>query len=188
MTWDIPKALELLKQGELIAFKTDTVPGIACDPLNPEAVKKVYQLKGRAQDKPLVIMMGDVERTDYWTTTLSSDKWRLLQEHWPGNLTVIFRRCPMIPDIFNSDTIALRIPDKDILRELIRQFGKGLAVTSANISGQKELLTMTDVEAIFGDQIALYLDDVEPQSGVPSTVIDLQGNTVEVLRGEFGGH
>jgi len=183
--WDIPKALEAINSGEIICFKTDTVPGIACDPLNQDAINKIYQLKSRDQRKPLVIMIADINELDRWVEEYPDNVRMILKNKWPGNLTVIFKRNRKIPDIFDTETIGVRIPDKDILRDLLRETGNGLAVTSANVSGEEELHTIQQVREKFGDRIAVYLNDEEPQTDVPSTIIDVSQGDIKVLRGEF---
>jgi len=183
--WDFKKAVASIENGEIICFKTDTVPGISCDPFNQKAVNKIYALKQREAIKPLVIMVADIVQLSSLVEDVPPAVISILEKYWPGNLTVIFKQHKNLSQLFGSDKIGIRIPAKKQLRELIRSIDRGLAVTSANLSGQKELLTIKNIEQEFGDKISLYIDDEDIQSGIASTIIDVSSGEIEVLRGEF---
>jgi len=185
VSWDIYRAVGLLKNGELVAFKTDTVPGIACNPFDENAVAKVYRIKNREKNKPLSILCSGIHDISYWSSDIPPVVKPLLLKYWPGSLSVIFNRNQNNPKIFESETLCLRIPAKKELQKLIRSFGRGIAVTSANVSGEDELLTIEDIKQRFGNEISLYLDDDEIQSEQPSTIVDVTSNEIKVIRGSL---
>ena len=168
--------------GKIIAVPTDTVPGLAVDNQNPEAIRHLYALKGRSPNKPLVVMVASLEQVKEFATI---PDWALplLKKNWPGPLTVVFRANEANKKHLTPvQTIGVRIPDQEDLLALLKAWGKQLGVTSANESGKAELLSLEEIHRVFGDRINFYLPAKKPGSGKPSTIIDATGAKLNVLR------
>lgn len=173
-------AWNALADGKIIAVATDTVPGLAVDSGNRQGIDSLYALKGRNFQKPLVWMVPDLDKVkeiahiDEWVTPL-------LKENWPGALTVIFKAKKHI----GKDTIGIRIPEQKGLLALLTGWKNPLAVTSANESGKKNLLSMMDISRVFGDKIAWYWPQVKNEimhSYNPSTIIDVSAGELKIIR------
>lgn len=199
---DMEKAIEALKNGELIAFQTDTVPGLAVDAFNEKAVAALYDLKGRDKLKKLVWM------SDEWSKVsphLSYDKrsYALSKQLWPGPVTIVWKQRIALQhgDCTGSNKSkkdsdkpfekqaeeqaekqAVRLPKDDYLLNFFAHYPSPLAVTSANESGKKEAKSLEEVKNIFGDRIAFYLEHSAKSSGVPSVVVDVSNGRLKLLR------
>jgi len=179
------EAAELLKEGEIVALPTETVYGLAADALNPEAVKKIFKAKGRPQDNPLIVHIADQSQLEQLTAGKISTKARkLMQRFWPGPLTIIFPKKEEVPETTSAglETIAVRMPAHPLMLAVIESSGLTLAAPSANTSG---FPSPTRAEHVYNDlkgKIPLILDGGFCYFGVESTVIDLSGDQVRVLR------
>ena len=171
--------LSLLSAGKIIAVFTDTVPGLAVDNSNDQAIANLYSLKGRDFKKPLVSMVHDLDSAK---NLAHIPDWimPLLKKNWPGALTVIFNSKNQ--KLTGAKTIGIRIPDHEELLELLKAWKKSLGVTSANESGEKELLSIEEIRQIFGNKIGFYLNSKISGSGQPSTIIDATGQKLRILR------
>ncbi len=180
----IALALSFLRAGHVIVVPTDTVYGVAADALIPEAVERLYIIKERGRDHPIPLLLADVE--DLWQVIryLPAAAHRLAQAFWPGPLTLVLPARQEIPAVVRAgrDTVGVRIPNHDRLRQLIRRLGHPLAATSANISGRAPALTVEDVLSQLGGRIPLILDDGPAPGGQPSTVVDCTGISPVILR------
>lgn len=161
---------------------TDTLYGLAADPFQQDALQTVFDLKGRQDGKPLALLVASVEQA----LTLASFTDRALDlagKHWPGALTLVLPRLSSAPDWLGHagrKTVGLRCPDHDVTLELLAAYGP-LAVTSANLSGQRAVLDDEEARALFGDAVAGYLAGVAP-GGTGSTIIDLTEPAPLILR------
>lgn len=184
ITWQ--QAAGILKRGGIIAFPTDTVYGLAVAIDQPQAITRLYEIKGRSSQKPLVVMCPDSASVKRLNVNWDADIEKLAVEHWPGALTLVFQRDrAVIPDqvAAGMPTIGVRIPAYQPLLGLLSILSGPLAVTSANVSGQKELLTAEEVSNIFGDTIdGIVRDDAAISSGVASTVFDVSKKPWKILR------
>jgi L-threonylcarbamoyladenylate synthase len=174
-------AAAAISRGEVVGVPTDTVYGIAADPWDAEAVRRLYELKGRPDDKPVGLLAASpAQVAEVADLTPVRD---LAERHWPGALTLVLRPIVVIPDWIGSSsvrTVGVRVPDHDDLRELLAMTGP-LAVTSANRSGEPETLDETEARSVFGDEIAVYVPGRCP-GGVASTVVDATAVEPTVLR------
>lgn len=175
-------ALQLLHQGEIIAFPTDTVYGLAADAFNHQAIQKLFEAKGRDFNKAIAVLIGEETQAQLLAESVSSSALILMRKFWPGGLTVIVpKKAGLPPSLSPADTIGLRIPDQSVAIELLRRFGP-LATTSANLSGGKNPITTADVLLQLDQRIPLILDGGACRGGIPSTVVDCTVEPVRILR------
>jgi L-threonylcarbamoyladenylate synthase len=177
------RALELIQSGEPVVFPTDTVYGIGCDPWNPVAIGKIYEAKGRAATKAIPILLSGVGDLTMVVTDVPRAAQVLGEVFWPGGLTLVLPRRPELPKILSgSDTVAVRVPDHDKLRELIARCGGAIAATSANKSGEPDSTDAASAQSALGDHVSLVIDGGQVRGGVPSTVVDCTQSPVKILR------
>ena len=180
----VGRAAALLRAGELVAFPTDTVYGVGAIVWDAAAVGKLYTAKLRALDKAIPVLLADPADLALVARDLPPRALRIAEQFWPGPLTIVVPRADLVPDEVTAggDTVAVRVPDHDLARALIRAAGAPLATTSANLSGQASPATAQEVAAQFGERIALILDGGRCPGGVPSTILDLTQPQPRVLR------
>ncbi len=174
----------LLRRGELVAFPTDTVYGVGAIAWDAAAVGKLYTAKLRSLDKAIPILLADPADLALVARDLPPAALRIAERFWPGPLTLVVPKAARVPAEVTAggDTVAVRIPDHPLARDLIRAAGAPLAATSANLSSQASPITAADVAAQLGDRIAMILDGGRCPGGVPSTVVDITGPTPRILR------
>jgi L-threonylcarbamoyladenylate synthase len=181
----ISKATKILSKGGLVSIKAETVYGLACDPSNPEAILKLYNLKNRPSDNPLIIhvnsldMLKDIAEIDALTS-------RIINFFWPGPLTLILprKKNKKVLDfaVAGLSTIAVRMPASEIFLKLINKFGKPVAAPSANQSGYISSTKASHVIESFGEDIELVIDSGQSEYGLESTIIDLSSEKILIRR------
>ncbi len=165
-------AADVLRHGGVVALPTDTVYGIAARINQPEAIRSLFIIKGRASEKAIAVLLAGVEELDSVAIEIPAAARGLAGFFWPGGLTLILHRNPDLPrEISQSETIGLRVPDHPIALELLRETGP-LAVTSANLSGEPNSLNAADVRESLDGRIPLIIDGGTVPGGLPSTVYD----------------
>ena len=178
----IQHAIDTLQHGGLVAFPTDTVYGLAAPVQDVESIERLYVVKGRNNTKAIAVLLGSTQDLDQVTLDLGPEAYKLAEKFWPGPLTLIVPRHPNLPDILAPlPTIGVRIPDHPFALALLKATGP-LAVTSANLSGDKNTCTAQQVYKQLKGRVHLILDGGETPGGIPSTVIDCTTSTSEVLR------
>lgn len=181
---DIQHAVDLLRKGELVAIPTDTVYGLAADASCPAAVKKIYHVKGRPSNQPLIVHIYNVSMLTQWARQIPPITYVLAEHFWPGALTFILPKATQVNTVVTGgqDTIGLRCPNHPLALALLRQFGGGVAAPSANrfrhISPTKPKHVLREI----GDKIALILDGGQCDIGIESTILDLTGVTPCIVR------
>lgn len=170
--------------GELVCFPTETVYGLGADASNPEAVARIFALKGRPANHPLIVHLGKVEQLELWARQVPAGARKLAAAFWPGPLTLILEKAPWVPLAVTGgqQTVGLRIPAHPLALELLQQFGGGLAAPSANRFGQISPTTAAHVRAEFGAETPMILDGGPCQVGVESTILHLVGEEAVLLR------
>ena len=179
----VAKTAVYLSQGELVVFPTDTVYGIGVDAFKAEAILKLYEVKQRPLDKGIPILLADLEDIKKVATAIPATAQTAIEAYWPGPLTIIVPKHPDLPDCISSnDGIALRIPDNDVARALIRAAGGALATSSANLSGNPPacdgLAALTELR----NSVAAVLDDGPTPGNTPSTIISYLGPEPTIVR------
>ena len=169
-------ALEVLRDGGVVAFPTETVYGLCVDPDNPEAVKRLYELKGRDAGKACAYLLGDIEDARSLSPEFPRPARRLADSFWPGPLTLV------VPGTRPGRRVGMRLPSVPVARALARQFGRPLLQTSANVSGEPAALNAAGIMRSFGDRIDLLLDAGRAEGGTGSTVVACDGPKFEILR------
>ena len=178
----IPRALEVLKHGGLVAFPTDTVYGVGALAFNALAVESIYAAKDRPDEKAIPILLGGPEDLDKVTTDIPSIAAKLAARFWPGPLTLVVPKHPNLPEVVSAmPTVGVRVPDHPVSRALLQAAGP-MAVTSANLSGQDSPKTAVEVSHQLNGRISLILDGGETPGGVPSTVVNCMGTEPVILR------
>ena len=178
----IPRALEVLDHGGLVAFPTDTVYGLGALAFDATAVESIYSAKDRPVEKAIPILIGGPEDLDKVTADIPPIAARLATRFWPGPLTLVVPKHPDLPDVVSAGpTVGVRVPDHPMARELLRAAGP-MAVTSANISGEGNPRTAGEVHRQLSGRIPLILDGGETPGGVPSTVVNCMGTEPVILR------
>ena len=185
------RAAQSLKSGSLIAFPTETVYGLGADATNPEAVARIYEVKGRPADHPLIVHVADMQDIAQWSDEIPDYAIALARTFWPGPMTLILKRSSLAQDFITGgqETVGLRVPNHVIALALLNEFkkigGKGIAAPSANRFGH---VSPTTAQAV-GDELSQYLaqDDLildggPSQVGVESTIIDCTTQSPKILR------
>ncbi len=173
-----------LRDGGLVAFPTETVYGLGADALNPDAVSRVFSLKGRPAQNPLIVHVADSAMARPLAARWPDAARRLADAFWPGPLTIVLRRAPVVPAIVagGGETVALRCPDHPLALALLRACAGPLVGPSANPSGRVSPTTAAHVRAAFTSEQVLVLDGGPCRIGIESTVVSLAGDFPRVLR------
>ena len=181
---DIAEAAGIIQQGGLVAFPTETVYGLGADALNAEAVAKVYEAKGRPSDNPMIVHIARASDIGQLTPMLSEDIVNLIDNFWPGPLTMVLKKKAGVPDRTTGglDTVAVRMPDSEAALELIREADCPIAAPSANISGRPSPTRAGDVKADMNGRIDAVIQGDDCRVGIESTVLDMTGDTPVILR------
>ena len=180
----IDHAANLLRQGRLVAFPTETVYGLGADASNPDAVRRIFQAKGRPADHPLIVHISSIDSLNDWALTVPDAAQRLAARFWPGPLALILNKKPEIPLVVTGgqNTVGLRMPDHPVALRLLRAFGGGIAAPSANRFCRISPTQASHVEEELGETVDLILDGGACQVGVESTIVDLSGSRPKLLR------
>lgn len=175
-------ATELALRGGLVAFPTDTVYGLGTVAFNPDAIERLYVVKGRSSEKPIPILLADVYALEQVTTGQPAEAQLLAEAFWPGPLTMVVAKAPGLPEAISAEpTIGVRVPDHMFARALLSRVGP-MAVSSANRSGGAVTRTAREVMAQLSGQIDLVVDGGISPGGEPSTVIGFMDDGVRILR------
>ncbi|TVP91172.1 L-threonylcarbamoyladenylate synthase [Alkalibacterium sp.] len=172
---ELAKAVNWIKDGEVVAFPTETVYGLGADATNEEAVQKIFQAKGRPADNPLIIHVASVEQAEQYVTCFPEEAKRVVSNFWPGACTLVLNKKGDIASSVTADlnTIAIRMPNHPLALELIEQAGVPLAAPSANSSGKPSPTTADHVYKDLNGKIRGIIDGGATGVGLESTVLDM---------------
>ena len=179
----LSEALRVLSEGGVVALPTETFYGLAVDPFSELAVKRLYEVKRRRRDKPVLLLVGDAGEVERFAAEVPEAARELMARFWPGPLTLVFRARPEVPPWVTAETgtVALRVSSHPLAREIPRLFGTAVTGTSANLSEEPPARTAEEVAHYFPD-IDLVLDGGPTPGRKPSTLVSVVSSKPELLR------
>lgn len=180
----LKSASDEIKKGNLVAFPTETVYGLGADGLNGEAVKKIFEAKGRPQDNPLILHVANFEQLNTLAREVNEDAKKVMEKFWPGPITILFKKSELVPSEITAglDTVAVRMPSDEVALKLIEMSNTAIAAPSANLSGRPSPTTADHVKLDLDGKISMILDGGSTGIGLESTVVDLSGENPMILR------
>jgi L-threonylcarbamoyladenylate synthase len=180
----IARAAETLRRGRLVAFPTETVYGLGADAANPEALARLYKVKGRPHNHPVIVHVPGADQLERWARDIPDSARRLAARFWPGPLTLVLKRAPGVSDALTGgqDTVGLRVPAHPVAQALLAAFGGGVSAPSANRFGRISPTTAEHVRADLGNDVDMILDGGACEVGIESTILDLSRGEPVLLR------
>jgi L-threonylcarbamoyladenylate synthase len=180
----ISAALAALQNRSVIAYLTDTLYGLGGDARSTLAIAKVFALKGRSAEKALPVIIGEKAMLPDYAGEISPIAAALIEQFWPGPLTLVFKAAPTVPMLMIGDTgkIAVRLPAVRLAREISNRLGAPIIATSANRSGEPVAASAQEIGEIFGKGLALILDSGPPLNRQPSTILDVTAQPPRLIR------
>jgi L-threonylcarbamoyladenylate synthase len=183
-----PRALEIaiaaVQRGGVVAIPTDTVYGLAASLKFPDALERIFAIKGRDRAKPLPVLLSSARKLDGVTEAIDARQGAFLARFWPGPLTAALPARAELPHgvVAADRTAGIRVPDHSVALVVVEHCGGALAVTSANKSGEPPACTAGEIEAQLGDTVDVILDGGLAPCGLPSTVVSFAGDTISIVR------
>ena len=183
-SWEnmIMETQKVLKGGGVIAFPTDTFYGLGANPYNTKAVDKIYSIKGRDPEKPLLLLIDSILKLDDMVEEISEASAKLIESFWPGPLTMLFKPKHTIPKNITTGLIGIRQPGNSLTRKILAGLNYPLTAPSANISGEDPTTTAEQVKDRLGNKVNLILDAGICRGGEPSTLVDTTQTPVRLVR------
>jgi L-threonylcarbamoyladenylate synthase len=177
-------AANVISKGGVIAFRTDTFYGLGADPFNQVAVVRIRELKGRDDDKPILLLISDAEQVERLIAARSKEFEVAAQKLWPGPLTIVGSAVAELPEEITAGTgtVGVRLPADEVVREFVRECGGVLTATSANPSGSEPARSAQEVAAYFPHGLDLIVDGGEVRATEPSTVLDVLASPPRIIR------
>ena len=184
MTAEVRRAAQILRAGGLVAFPTETVYGLGADAASEKAVARLYAVKGRPVEHPVIVHFADPEKAFAWASDVPSAARKLATRYWPGPLTLILKRSALAKDFVTGgqDTVGLRVPSHPIAHELLSAFKGAVAAPSANRFGRVSPTTAAHVREDLGKEVDLVLEGGPSDVGIESTIVDLSAGAAVLLR------
>lgn len=184
MSADVRRAAEILRRGGLVAFPTETVYGLGADASSAQAVARLYAVKGRPVDHPVIVHFAFPQEAFTWARDVPEQAKTLAKRFWPGPLTLILKRSDKAKDFVTGgeDSVGLRVPSHPVAHQLLEIFGKGIAAPSANRFGLVSPTTPAHVREDLGQDVELVLEGGSSEVGIESTIVDLSGGAPVLLR------
>jgi L-threonylcarbamoyladenylate synthase len=180
----VRRAAEILRAGGLVAFPTETVYGLGADASSAAALARLYRVKGRPADHPVIVHFASARDAFLYSRDIPPAASVLADRFWPGPLTLVLKRSDKAKDFVTGGqpTVGLRVPAHPVAQELLKAFGGGIAAPSANRFGRISATTAAHVRSELGDEIDLVLDGGPSEVGIESTIVDLSGGAAVLLR------
>lgn len=181
---ELNEVVDILDDDGIVIFPTDTVYGIACNSLSERAIEKVFEIKNRARYKPINVLTDSVDKMLQVVDNINPIERELIKRYMPGALTIIFNKNKNTPDILTAglDTIGIRIPNNQIALKILSKVPFPLAVTSANISGEKDGVEINDFITDFDGKVDIIIDGGPTKLQKPSTIVRVENDNIEVIR------
>jgi len=180
----IRKVGRVILQGGVAAFPTETFYGLGADARNEEALQKIFQLKGREENKPLLLLIGDRDWLSGLVRNIPPVAGRLMEKFWPGPLTLVFEASPRLSALLTggTGTVGVRLSPHPVAQALIQAVGRAITATSANLSGQPSASVAAEVFRELGNRVDAILDGGQTAGGLGSTVLDLSSPAPRIIR------
>lgn len=178
------KPAKIIKNGGIVIFPTETVYGIGTNGFDSKAIEKLYKLKKRPYNKPISLLVSDINMVDLVAKDITDLEYKLMEKFFPGPLTIILKKRECVPDILTAgqDTVGIRIPSGEIARRLVEYVGNPIATSSANISGKPSETNMKNMIKDFETQVDYFIDGGESEIGIGSTVLQVVKGRPVILR------
>lgn len=183
MRWPIYQASHILKASGVIAYPTETVWGLGCDPFNIEALERIIQIKRRDAHKGLILVAADIKQFDFLLSACSADDIKKMSDSWPGAVTWLVPHKHRVPQLVHGqfDTVAIRVSSHPLVQQLCTEFGGPIVSTSANFSGKPTVRCAVQARAVLGPYLDFILQGPVGLANAPSRIIDLRSG--RVIRG-----
>ena len=175
---------QIIKNGGIVVFPTETVYGIGTNGLNENSIKRLYEVKQRPLNKPISLLVNNIEMIEQITQNISELEYKLIKKFMPGPFTIILKKKALIPNILtaNGDTVGIRMPENKVALKLIEYAGVPIATPSANISGKPSGTTLDMINNDFGEKVDYFIDGGKSKIGVASTIVQVIGGKPHILR------
>ncbi len=181
---DLKIPANIIKQGGIVIFPTETVYGIGTNALNEIAVRKLYEIKKRPLSKPISLLVSDMDMVHRVAKDITDVEYKLMEKYFPGPFTIILKKKDIVPDIVtsNQDTVGIRMPNHEITQKLIKYANVPIATPSANISGKPSGTNLHTIFKDFEGKVDYIIDDGESPLGLASTIVKVIDGIPHVLR------
>jgi L-threonylcarbamoyladenylate synthase len=181
---EVRRAAQILRAGGLVAFPTETVYGLGADASSEKAVARLYAVKRRPAEHPVIVHFASTENAFKWASKIPEAARQLAEKFWPGPLTLILKRSALPKDFVTGgqDTVGLRVPSHPVAQQLLKEFGGAIAAPSANRFGMVSPTTAAHVREDLGSDVDLVLEGGASEVGIESTIVDLSGANAVLLR------
>ena len=175
---------QIIKNGGIVVFPTETVYGIGTNGLNENPIKRLYEVKQRPLNKPISLLVNSIEMIEQITQNISELEYKLIKKFMPGPFTIILKKKDIVPNILtaNGDTVGIRMPENKVALKLIEYAGVPIATPSANISGKPSGTTLDMINNDFGEKVDYFIDGGKSKIGVASTIVQVIGGKPHILR------
>jgi len=180
----VRRVAQAILRGGVAAFPTETFYGLGADAGNDEALQKIFQIKGREDNKPLLVLIAEREWLPGLVRSIPPVAARLMEKFWPGPLTLVFEASPELSILLTAGTgtVGVRISPHPVAQALVRAVGRAITATSANLSGQPSASVAAEVLRTIGNRVDAILDGGQTAGGLGSTVVDVSGASCRILR------
>ena len=180
----LEKAAELIKQGKIVVFPTETVYGIVTNCLDEQAVKSLYEVKQRPLDKPISLLVSNMEMVNLIAEDITEAEYKIMEKFFPGPLTIILKKKDIVPDVVTSgqDTVGVRMPSGEIARKLVELAGVPIAAPSANKTGEPSGTNLQEIKKNFEGKVDYFIDGGDSELGLASTIGKVVDGKIQILR------
>ena len=181
---ELKKCIETINKGGLVIFPTETVYGIGANAYNEEAVRKIYEVKMRPDEKPLSIMVSSIDEISKYAIISNEIEEKIIKKYMPGPITIVLKKKPGVFDYISSgkDTIGIRIPDNEIILKILKEAKLPIVAPSANISGKPSGIILSEILKDFDGKVDICIDGGKAKLSEPSTIVKVVDNKPVILR------
>lgn len=175
---------EIIKQGGIVIFPTETVYGIGTNAFNENSIRRLYDIKKRPLNKPISLLVCNMDMINEVAENITEIEYKLMNEFFPGPFTIILKKKNIVPNIVtaNQDSVGIRMPSNEIARRIVEYSNVPIATPSANISGEPSGTNLEDIRTDFEDKVDYFIDGGESTIGISSTIVKVIDNVPHILR------